>query len=304
MSDPYDIVRSVATVVKGHTRAIELTVVALLAEGHVLIEDMPGVGKTTLARALAASIDCSVSRVQFTPDLLPSDITGVSIYRPQTGAFEFTKGPIFANIVIADEINRASPKTQSAMLESMQEGSATVDGTTYLLPRPFMVVATQNPYEMEGTYPLPEAQRDRFMMRLSLGYPGYDDEVLMLDSQELRDPLDAIQPVVNAAEVTDMIASVRALHASRAVKQYIVDLARATREMPGVTLGVSPRAGIQLLRAAKAVAALGGRGYVLPDDVQKMVPYVWGHRLVHGRSVTDSAIEEGLRKVLASVKVR
>ncbi len=303
-ADPHAIVAAVGTVLKGHREAIELAVIALLAEGHLLIEDVPGVGKTTLARALAQVIDCEVARVQFTPDLLPSDIVGVSVFRPQTGLFEFNPGPVFANIVVADEINRASPKTQSALLESMQEAKATVDGQTYALPRPFMVVATQNPQEMEGTYPLPEAQRDRFMIRLSLGYPGYDDEVRMLDSQESADPLDSLTPVVDAAQVNQMIATVRALHASAAVKQYIVDLARATREMPGVRLGASPRAGIQLLRAAKSAAALDGRNFVLPDDVQRMAPHVWGHRLVHGRSVSDEAVRAGLGQILERVRVR
>jgi MoxR-like ATPase len=303
-ADPHDIVTAVGTVLKGHTAAIELAVIALLAEGHILLEDIPGVGKTTLARALAKAIDTDVSRIQFTPDLLPSDIVGVSVYRPQTGVFEFNPGPVFASIVIADEINRASPKTQSALLESMQEAQVSVDGTTYLLPKPFVVIATQNPYEMEGTYPLPEAQRDRFMIRMTLGYPQYEDEVHMLDSSELADPLDDLAPVVTADQVQQMIAIVRGLHASEAIKRYIVDLARATREMAGVTLGVSPRAGIQLLRAAKAAAALGARRYVLPDDVQRMVWPVWGHRLTHPRSVSDQAIADGLRQILERVKVR
>jgi len=302
--DPHAIVSAVASVLKGQTQAIELAVIAMLAEGHLLIEDIPGVGKTTLARALAAAIDVHVSRIQFTPDLLPSDIVGVSVYRPQTGVFDFAPGPVFASIVIADEINRASPKTQSALLESMQESQVTVDGTTYPLPRPFMVVATQNPHEMEGTYPLPEAQRDRFMIRMSLGYPGYEDEVRMLDSQELSDPLAAITPVMGADHIQQMIAVVRGLHASEAVKRYIVDLARATREMTGVKLGVSPRAGIQLLRAAKGAAALAGRGYVLPDDVQRMVPHVWGHRLAHGRASTDEAVRTALTQLVDRVKVR
>jgi len=303
-ADPHLIVNAVATVLKGQTPAIELAVIALLSEGHLLIEDVPGVGKTTLARALGKVIDVDVSRIQFTPDLLPSDIVGVSVYRPQTGVFEFNPGPVFSSIVIADEINRASPKTQSALLESMQEAQATVDGVTYRLPRPFMVVATQNPFEMEGTYPLPEAQRDRFMIRMSLGYPGYEDEVGMLDSQELFDPIDDLVPVVSADQVTAMIAAVRTLHTSEAVKRYIVDVARATREAPEIKLGVSPRAGIQLLRAAKGAAALAGRRYVLPDDVQRMIPHVWGHRLVHGRSSSREAVESALNQILARVKVR
>jgi len=302
--DPHEIIRAVATVVKGQTEAIELAVIALLAEGHLLIEDIPGVGKTTLARALAKAIDAEVSRIQFTPDLLPSDIVGVSVYRPQTGVFEFNPGPVFASIVIADEINRASPKTQSALLESMQESHVTVDGQSYPLPRPFMVVATQNPYEMEGTYPLPEAQRDRFMIRMSLGYPGYDDEVRMLDSQEFFDPLDELTPVVTAAQVVQMIGVVRCLHVAEEVKRYIVDVARATREMTEVKLGVSPRAGIQLLRAAKAAAALAGRRYVLPDDVQRMIPHVWGHRLTHGRTTSEEAVQNALRQIVDRVKVR
>jgi len=302
--DPHEIVRAVATVMKGQDEAIELAVIALLAEGHLLIEDIPGVGKTTLARALGKAIDAEISRIQFTPDLLPSDIVGVSVYRPQTGVFEFKPGPVFASVVIADEINRASPKTQSALLESMQESNVTVDGATYPLPKPFMVVATQNPHEMEGTYPLPEAQRDRFMIRMSLGYPAYEDEVHMLDSQEFFDPLDEITPVVTAAQVVQMINVVRSLHVAEEVKRYIVDVARATREMTEVKLGVSPRAGIQLLRAAKAAAALAGRRYVLPDDVQRMIPHVWGHRLAHGRTTSEEAVQAALRRVVEQVKVR
>jgi MoxR-like ATPase len=294
----------VEVVLKGQTPAIELAVIAMLAEGHLLIEDIPGVGKTTLARALAAAIDSDAARIQFTPDLLPSDIVGASVFRPQAGVFEFTPGPIFANIVIADEINRASPKTQSALLESMQESHVTVDGQTYRLPKPFMVVATQNPYEMEGTYPLPEAQRDRFMVRMSLGYPGAEDEVRMLDSQELSDPMDKITSVVTAEQVSQMVSTVRSLHAAESVKRYIVDLARATRSMPEAKLGVSPRAGIQLLRAAKSAAVLAGRQYVIPDDVQKMVPHVWGHKLSYGRFTSEEGVQAALAQIVARVAVR
>ena len=303
-ANPFDIVKAVETVLKGQTQAIELAVIALLAEGHLLIEDIPGVGKTTLARALAATIDVKASRIQFTPDLLPSDIVGVSVFRPQAGIFEFNPGPVFASIVIADEINRASPKTQSALLESMQEAQVSVDGQTYSLPKPFMVVATQNPHEMEGTYPLPEAQRDRFMIRMSLGYPGLEDEVRMLDSQELVDPMDQIKPVVSGKQVVEMIATVRALHASDAIKRYIVDVARATRHMTQARLGVSPRAGIQLLRAAKGAAVLAGRRYVIPDDVQRMIPHVWGHRLSHGHTASEETVRTALNQIVEQVKVR
>jgi MoxR-like ATPase len=304
MGDPFAIVRAMERVLTGQREAIELAVITLLGEGHLLIEDIPGVGKTTLARVLAAAMDVDDSRIQFTPDLLPSDIVGASIFRPQAGIFEFVEGPVFSNIVIADEINRASPKTQSALLEAMQEAHVSVDGKTYRLPRPFMVVATQNPAEMEGTYPLPEAQRDRFMVRMKLGYPSAADEVRMLDSQEFADPLDSIEPVVTAAQVAGMIAAVRALHSSDAVKAYIVDLARATRQLSQVKLGASPRAGIQLLRAAKAAAVLAGRDYVLPDDVQKMLPHVWGHRLVSGRTVSQESLSAVLEQILHEVKVR
>jgi MoxR-like ATPase len=301
--DPATIVHTITRVLQGQREAIELAVITLLAEGHLLIEDIPGVGKTTLARALAAAIDVDDSRIQFTPDLLPSDIVGASIFRPHTGVFEFVEGPVFASLVIADEINRASPKTQSALLEAMQEAHVTVDGQTYRLPRPFMVVATQNPHEMEGTYPLPEAQRDRFMVRMSMGYPQADDEVRMLDSTEVTDPLDRIKPVVTAGQVVTMIHAVRSLHASPSIKRYIVDLARATRELNQVKLGVSPRAGIQLLRAAKGAAILAGRGYVIPDDVQKMVPSVWGHRLVSARTGSQESVLVALDHLISQVKV-
>ena len=286
---------SMETVISGRSELVRLTVAVLLAEGHLLLEDVPGVGKTTLAKSLARSVDCSVGRIQFTPDLLPSDVTGVTIYRQQQHEFEFRPGPVFANIVIADEINRASPKTQSALLECMQEYQATIDGTTYQLPRPFLVVATQNPIEMEGTYALPEAQRDRFMARLSVGYPGAASEVEMLDRQEISDPLAAVHPVASVAKVTEMIELTRRLYAAPGVKQYVVALAEATRTDPMLRLGASPRASIQLLRAAKALAAMSGRDHVLPDDIQDLAVSVLAHRLLPstdarlaGHSVTES----------------
>ena len=267
-------------VVSGRPELVRTAVAVLLAEGHLLLEDVPGVGKTTLAKALARTIDCTVGRVQFTPDLLPSDLTGVTIYRAATGEFEFRPGPVFSHVVIGDEINRASPKTQSALLESMQEAQVTVDGTTYPLPRPFLVVATQNPVEMEGTYPLPEAQRDRFMARLAVGYPTAEAEVAMLDLQETADPLDGLDAVTDAEQVTRLIATTRRLYASAAVKRYVVDLVTGTREDPALRLGASPRAAIQLLRAAKGLAAVAGRDHVLPDDVQDLAVPVLAHRVI------------------------
>ncbi len=268
------------TVIEGKPAAVRTAVTALLAEGHLLIEDVPGVGKTMLAKTLARCIDASVRRVQFTPDLLPSDITGVSVYNQDVRDFEFRPGAIFANVVVGDEINRASPKTQSALLESMEEAQVTVDGTTYALPRPFMVLATQNPIEMEGTYPLPEAQRDRFMARISMGYPSARSEVDMLDQHSARSPLDELRPVTDAATVTQMIEAVRGVHASQALKQYVVDLTQATRSSSALRLGASPRASLHLLRASRAHAALAGRDHVLPDDVQSMAIPVLAHRLM------------------------
>ncbi|MEW9519928.1 AAA family ATPase [Streptomyces tubercidicus] len=272
--------RSVEEVIEGKPEVVRLALTVLLAEGHLLIEDVPGVGKTMLAKALARSIDCSVRRIQFTPDLLPSDITGVSIFDQQQRDFEFKPGAIFSQIVIGDEINRASPKTQSALLESMEERQVTMDGQTYELPEPFMVVATQNPVEMEGTYPLPEAQRDRFMARVSIGYPSPAAELQMLDVHGGASPLDDLQPVAHAHDIVKLIDAVRTVHVADTVRRYTVDLVVATRSHPELRLGASPRATLHLLRAAKAAAALQGREYTLPDDVQSLAVPVLAHRLL------------------------
>jgi len=274
------IVANIEQVIEGKTSSVRLALAVLLAEGHLLIEDVPGVGKTTLAKALARSIDCSVRRIQFTPDLLPSDVTGVSVYNQETRDFEFKPGAVFANLVVGDEINRASPKTQSALLECMEERQVTVDGTTYELQSPFMVIATQNPIEMEGTYPLPEAQRDRFTARLEMGYPDPAAELAMLDGHGRVDPLHGLQPVSDATEVRDLIATVRDIHVSDALKHYAIDLVTATREAPDLRLGASPRATLQLLRTARAAAALDHREYVLPDDIQALAGPVLAHRLL------------------------
>ncbi len=272
--------KAIEAVIEGKPDAIQLTLAVLLAEGHLLIEDGPGVGKTLLAMALAWAIDGTVRRVQFTPDLLPSDITGVSAYNQERRDFEFKPGPVFANIVLGDEINRASPKTQSALLECMEERQVTVDGTTYALQAPFMVIATQNPVEMEGTYPLPEAQRDRFTARISLGYPLPAAEREMLDNHGSRSPLDQLSPVARASDVQDLVVAVRGVMVSDQVKDYIINLANATRTSPELRLGASPRATLHLLRASRAWAALDGRDYVIPDDVQRLARPVLAHRLL------------------------
>ncbi|MDQ4130736.1 MAG: AAA family ATPase [Actinomycetota bacterium] len=271
---------NVRSVVEGKPGIIRLALVALLAEGHVLIEDVPGVGKTLLAKALARSIDCSVQRIQFTPDLLPSDVSGVSIFNPDTGQFEFKPGPVFANVVLGDEINRAGPKTQSALLEAMEERTVTVDGITYALGVPFLVMATQNPIELDGTYPLPEAQRDRFMMRLSIGYPNVEAELDILRTHAGGDRLAAIGPVTDAATVAAIIEMFRDVYATESVERYIVALCRATRVHEDAELGASPRASLALLRAARAFAATQGRDYVIPDDVKALAPHLLPHRLI------------------------
>ncbi len=267
-------------VIEGKPEVVRLALIALLAQGHVLIEDVPGVGKTMLAKALARSIDCSVRRIQFTPDLLPSDVTGVSVYNQERGDFEFKPGAIFANIVVGDEINRASPKTQAALLESMEERQVTMDGVTYQLGVPFMVIATQNPIEHEGTYPLPEAQRDRFMLELSIGYPTRESEVDILNTHGQSSTLADISPVADATTVGGMIESCKLVHVADSLKHYIVDLVRATREHADLALGASPRAALAMLRASRAAAAAGGRDYVVPDDIKDLISPVLAHRLI------------------------
>jgi MoxR-like ATPase len=271
---------AVESVIEGKSDAVRLALTVLLAEGHVLIEDVPGVGKTMLAKALARSTGCSVRRIQFTPDLLPSDITGVSAYNQERREFEFKPGPVFANIVVGDEINRASPKTQSALLECMEERQVTVDGRTYTLTPPFMVIATQNPIEMEGTYPLPEAQRDRFTARISMGYPSAESELAMLDAHGSSSPLDTLEPVARAEDIRDLITAVRTVHVAEALKQYVIRLVAATRTSPDLRLGASPRATLHLLRAGRARAALDGRDFVIPDDMQALALPVLAHRLL------------------------
>jgi len=271
---------SIETVVEGKADAVRLALTVMLAEGHLLIEDVPGVGKTLLAKALARSLDATVRRIQFTPDLLPGDVTGVSVFDQETRTFEFRPGAVFANIVLGDEINRASPKTQSALLECMEERQVTVDGHTYELAAPFMVIATQNPIEMEGTYPLPEAQRDRFMARIEMGYPDPAAELQMLAVHGSGSPLVDIEPVANTTTIAALVAEVRQVFVSPQVAAYAVDLATATRQDTRLRLGASPRATLHLVRAAKAAAALDGRDYVLPDDLQALVGPVFAHRLL------------------------
>ncbi|MGG3019523.1 MoxR family ATPase [Geobacillus stearothermophilus] len=274
------VVRNIEQVIVGKRDVIILSLTALLAKGHVLLEDVPGVGKTMLVRALAKSFNVELKRIQFTPDLLPSDVIGVSVYNPKTQQFEYKPGPIVAHIVLADEINRTSPKTQSALLEAMEEGSVTVDGVTRALPQPFLVMATQNPIEYEGTYPLPEAQLDRFLVKLHMGYPSPDEEIEMLNRLEKAAPLSEIGPVMPLDELLTLQRKAMGVHVSDTVKRYIVDLIQQSRVHEAVYLGVSPRGAVALMKAAQAYAFIHGRDFVIPDDVQHLAPYVLAHRLL------------------------
>ncbi len=289
----------------GRPGAVRTILATFLAQGHLLLHDVPGVGKTTVAKALAASVSGTLGRIQFTPDLLPSDLTGVTIYRQETGTFEFHPGPLFATVVIGDEINRASPKTQSALLECMAERQVTVDGTTHRLPEPFMVIATQNPVEMDGTYRLPEAQQDRFMARVSLGYPPDEDELAMLSTGGFGDPLTGIEPVMGPEDVQAAGTAVRQVFVSEEVLRYLMAVLRASREHPGVQLGASPRAGLHLVALAKALAYLDARDYVLPDDVQALGVSVLAHRLTLTRAarVEGVSAEDVVSELLARVPV-
>ena len=304
-ADRFDgVVDNVAQVISGKEDAIRLALVCMIAEGHLLIEDVPGVGKTSLAKALAASIDGEYSRIQFTPDLLPSDVTGVMVYKRNSDTFEFRHGGIFANIVLGDEINRASPKTQSALLEAMEERQVTIDATTYLLEAPFMVIATQNPIEHEGTYPLPESQLDRFLMRIEMGYPDKASEIEILDTHGAT-KADVVKPVLSSADVSVLAEIAHAVHVAPSLKGYFVDLAVATRRHPRLALGVSPRGTLALLRATRALAASVGREFVLPDDLKALAGPVLEHRLVLTPEAAMSGATQAdvLEDVLGSVPV-
>jgi MoxR-like ATPase len=299
------VIGNVEQVIIGKHEAVERTLLALICQGHVLIEDVPGVGKTMLAKATARSVGCSFKRIQFTPDLLPSDVTGVSVYNQKTQEFQFRAGPVMAQIVLTDEINRATPKTQSSLLEAMEERQVTVDGTTYLMPKPFMVMATQNPIEYEGTFPLPEAQLDRFMLRISLGHPSAEDEIRILDSQQFSHPIEKIAQVVSVNELLAAQEEIKNIYVDPSVKEYIVALVNATRAHPDVYLGASPRGSLGLYRTGQALAAIRNRDYVIPDDIKALAQEVLAHRVIVSpsariRNVDARAIVE---EVLQSVPV-
>ncbi|MBN1668872.1 MAG: MoxR family ATPase [Anaerolineales bacterium] len=294
-----NLIANIEQVIVGKRAAIELAVIGLLCQGHLLIEDIPGVGKTMLARSLARSLDCSFSRIQFTPDMLPSDITGVAIFNQAKETFEYRPGPILAQIVLADEINRATPKTQSALLEAMQEQQVTVDGVSHRLPEPFMVLATQNPIEYEGTYRLPEAQLDRFLLRIRLGYPEMQAEIDVLDRQQFTHPLDSLHPVTSTEEVRAMQRAIQEVFISAELKQYLVEIVRRSRTHPDVYLGASPRGSLALYRASQARAAIQGRDYVLPDDIKALAVPALAHRLILGpgarlRNLTPETVIQGV----------
>lgn len=302
------IIKNIEKVMIGKREIAELSIVSLLAGGHVLLEDVPGVGKTMMVRALSKSLGASFKRIQFTPDLLPSDVIGVSIYNPKTLQFEFRPGPIVGNIVLADEINRTSPKTQAALLESMEEGSITVDGETIQLPKPFFVMATQNPIEYEGTYPLPEAQLDRFLLKIKMGYPTKEEEIEVLNRAEKSVPIDDLFPVITIEQLNDLREQAKQVHVENNIKEYIVSIAQHTRHHENVYLGVSPRASIALMRAAQSYAFMKGRDYVIPDDVQYLAKFVFGHRIIlkpetrYEGITEEQVIESVLRYVHVPVK--
>jgi MoxR-like ATPase len=299
------IVANVEQTIQGKDEVIRLAMVSLVAEGHILLEDVPGVGKTMLAKSLARSLGCSWSRIQFTPDLLPTDVTGVNVWDEHQERFAFRKGAVFANVILGDEINRASPKAQSALLECMEERQVTVDGTTHTLEEPFMVIATQNPIEHEGTYPLPESQLDRFMMRLSMGYPERESELEILDRHGTREPLDQLEAVATAAEVKSLIHLAHSVHVAPTLKKYIVDLTETTRDHPDVYLGASPRASLHLLRASRALAASRGRDYVVPDDIKDLAIPSLAHRILVApdAQMRGSVAEEVLEGLVGRVPI-
>lgn len=299
------IINNVEKVIVGKAEPVAFSLIAVICKGHILIEDVPGVGKTVLTKAIARSIGCSFKRIQFTPDLLPSDVTGVSIYNQKIANFEFRPGPLMAQIVLADEVNRATPKTQSALLEAMEEAQVTVDGVTYKLPDPFIVMATQNPIEYEGTFPLPEAQLDRFMMNITLGYPRMQDEINILDTHQFHHPLDDLEQIIQAEELIQIQQQVRTIHVDPSIREYIVSLTGATRSHNNIYLGASPRGSLALFRASQALAAIRGRGYVIPDDVKLLAKATLAHRMIVSpaarvRGITSEVI---LDEILTTVPV-